>query len=282
MTPGKDVFDAEVEEKKQGYRKRIQQLQDERDELETILPVLKEKYEIEKKMAERAWGQAERNVEERRRQNTPLPSRAIEEQEPKQPKTKPYTQTIKYGLDRVRKAQILHENGVTPIRDLLLTNQEIWRSLKDKKFYKPDTEGMSDDQKKKAFNDWGDTLRSVIDTHTALAIRKAGFKDHFAYTDQLEEIEGATHDQWKKSAVDMGWTYFHTKGYRDVPKEEPLDYKIYASLENITNLNKQTIEALFKALSNAGYVGGLKTARLPDSAVRHSAVPSPRDRSTVR
>lgn len=179
---------------------------------------------------------------------------------------KPYNQNVKYGLDRVHKAQILRENNIHPTRDLLLTNKDIWNELKKNGFLRPDLEGLPENEIQKACNDWGDAIMAVINKYITKALNDAGYKDHFEFTDQLEGIVEAKHSNWEHSSNNMGWTFFNTKGYKNVPKEEKaFDYKIYASLEDITKLNKDTIELLFKSLSDAGYVGGLKTARLYDT-----------------
>ena len=183
------------------------------------------------------------------------------------PNIKQYNNNVKFGLDRVKKAQILRENGIAPGRDLLLTDKGIWSELKKSGFLKPDMSSLSEEEIRTACNDWGDALVSKISEYVSQKIRNAGFKDNFEFTDQLYDIENAKHSNWEHSSNNMGWTFFNTKGYKNVPKDEKaFDYKIYAAFEDVAKLNKETIQMLFKALSEAGYVGGLKTARLSDSA----------------
>lgn len=59
----------EISERKKAYTERIQELQEERVQIEATIPVLKERYETEKALAREAWEQAERNVEERYKSN---------------------------------------------------------------------------------------------------------------------------------------------------------------------------------------------------------------------
>ena len=183
------------------------------------------------------------------------------------PNIKQYNNNVKFGLDRVKKAQILRENGIAPGRDLLLTDKGIWSELKKSGFLKPDMSSLSEEEIRTACNDWGDALVSKISEYVSQKIRNAGFKDDFEFTDQLYDIENAKHSNWEHSSNNIGWTFFNTKGYKNVSKDEKaFDYKIYAAFEDVAKLNKETIQMLFKALSEAGYVGGLKTARLSDSA----------------
>lgn len=170
-------------------------------------------------------------------------------------KWKEYSDAISVGADRIRKMQIISESGTTgsnSVYQLLRLNHPIWDEVKANHFFNDiPEEGMQRYNK----------ILEIVEKICQEMLKASGLTEDQLVT-QLKQIQQAKGGAFKLSSADPGWTHFatYTNNSKDkMPSKNQLTYKIYASFDDIKDLNENVISELMDELTKAGFKGRLKT-----------------------
>lgn len=162
-----------------------------------------------------------------------------------------WSDTVKYGIDRMQKARDLHEAGLLPYdpdnggtqrinRDKLVANQTVTQNALAKGGTWSDFNNASEEY-----------IKSVLEK---LGMTSEQFRAQIKAIDTIE-----TTDYWKNISSG-GWIRYGTSNESSVEKTtKDLNYKIYAAFENAVNLTKENIADILNRLQKEGFVGQLKT-----------------------
>ena len=170
-------------------------------------------------------------------------------------KWKEYSDSVAVGADRIRKMQIISESGTTgenSVYDLLRLNHPIWDEVKANHFFNDiPEEGLQRYTK----------ILEVVERICKEMLDASGLTED-QLVSQLKNINQAQGGAFRLNGADGGWTHFATYSNNEkdkMPSKDQLTYKVYASFDDIKDLNSEIISSLMEELSKAGFKGRLKT-----------------------
>lgn len=170
-------------------------------------------------------------------------------------KWKEYSDGVAVGADRIRKMRIISESGTVgdnSVYDLLRLNHPIWDEVKANHFFNDIPEEGLQRYKK---------ILEVVERICKEMLNASGLTEE-QFVSQLKEINSAEGGSFRINGQDAGWTHFatYTDDKKDkMPSKNDLTYKVYASFDDIKDLNKNVISSLMEELTKAGFKGRLKT-----------------------
>lgn len=176
--------------------------------------------------------------------------------EESQKKWRDYNDLVAIGYDRIQKMNKISESGTegkNSVYDLLRLNHPIWDEVKANDFFNTIPE-----QGLQRYN----AILEVVERIVAEMVSASGLTEEQIIS-QLKAIKDSKGGYFKANGNDSGWSHFAT--YSDgtskdsMHKENGLTYKVYASFDDVKDLNQNVISSLMDELSKAGFKGRLKT-----------------------
>ena len=176
--------------------------------------------------------------------------------EESQKKWRDYNDLVAIGYDRIQKMNKISESGTegkNSVYDLLRLNHPIWDEVKANNFFNNIPE-----QGLQRYN----AILEIVERIVAEMVSTSGLTEEQIIS-QLKAIKDSKGGYFKANGNDSGWSHFAT--YSDgtskdlMHKENGLTYKVYASFDDVKDLNQNVISSLMDELSKAGFKGRLKT-----------------------